>query len=219
VNIDNIYGRQVRLLVRLLPIIDAPVIRGSVFPAVRMEVRKIVEQHFGYAEIQLASLPDLYAGKLCAALDRQHPRDLFDVKLLLENEGLTEELKKTFLVFLISHHRPIHELLAPNLKDLRQPFDTEFAAMTQVEILIGDLEGVRKQLIDLIHQALTPDEKEFLLSFKRMHPKWELLGIKNADHIPQLPSVRWKMINLERLENSKHSVLYKKLESVLSRPS
>lgn len=153
-NIDNIYGRQVRLLVRLLPIIDAPVIRRSVFPAVRMEVHKIVEQHFGYAEIQLAS-----------------------------------------------------------------PFETEFAEMTQIEIRIDELEAVRQHLIELINQSLTLHEKEFLLSFKAKHPKWELLGIKNADHIPQLPSVRWKMINLERLENSKHSVLYKKLESVLSRPS
>ena len=32
----------------------------------------------------------LYGSKICAALDRQHPRDLFDVKLLLENEGFTK---------------------------------------------------------------------------------------------------------------------------------
>lgn len=58
----------------------SPVIRGTVFPEERMEVCEVVEKEFGYAEIQVASLPDLYAGKICAALDRQHPRDLFDVK-------------------------------------------------------------------------------------------------------------------------------------------
>ena len=94
----------------------SPVIRGTVFPEVRMEVVEEVEKEFGYVEMQIASLPDLYAGKLCAALDRQHPRDLFDVKFLLENEGLTDNLRKTFLIFLISHQRPMSELLAPNRK-------------------------------------------------------------------------------------------------------
>ena len=92
----------------------SPVIRGTVFPPEKMEVNALVEKEFGYAEIQVASLPDLYAGKICAALDRQHPRDLFDVKYLLENEGFTEDLRKTFLVFLISHQRPMSELLSPH---------------------------------------------------------------------------------------------------------
>ncbi|PYU26793.1 MAG: hypothetical protein DMG30_01135 [Acidobacteria bacterium] len=30
---------------------------------------------------------DLYQGKLCAALDRLHARDFFDVKVLLEDTG------------------------------------------------------------------------------------------------------------------------------------
>lgn len=43
--------------------------------------------------MQLLSFEDLYGGKICAALDRQHPRDLFDVYYLLQNEGITEALK------------------------------------------------------------------------------------------------------------------------------
>ncbi len=76
----------------------SPVLRGSVFPEEMREVSEKVEEQFGYVEMKMLSIPDLYAGKLCAALDRQHPRDLFDVKFLLENEGLTDDLKKTFLV-------------------------------------------------------------------------------------------------------------------------
>jgi predicted nucleotidyltransferase component of viral defense system len=38
------------------------------------------------------------AGKLHAAVDRQHPRDLFDVKLLYANAGFTDALFRTFLV-------------------------------------------------------------------------------------------------------------------------
>jgi predicted nucleotidyltransferase component of viral defense system len=83
---------EVRIKVEL-----SPVIRETVFPEERMEVVEEVEQEFGYVEMQVASLPDLFAGKICATLDRQHPRYLFDVKFLLENEGLTENLRKTFL--------------------------------------------------------------------------------------------------------------------------
>ncbi|WP_202409492.1 nucleotidyl transferase AbiEii/AbiGii toxin family protein [Hufsiella arboris] len=77
----------------------SPVIRGTVFAPQRMSVREEVEKDFGYTEILVASHADLYAGKICAALDRQHPRDLFDVKQLYENEGLTDDLRKTVIVF------------------------------------------------------------------------------------------------------------------------
>ena len=52
------------------------VLRGYVYePAVRA-VAPRVEDLFGYAEIPVVSFADLYAGKIVAALDRQHPRDL-----------------------------------------------------------------------------------------------------------------------------------------------
>lgn len=193
----------------------SPVIRGCVFPPLRMEVKEEVEKLFGYAEMQVASLPDLYAGKLCAALDRQHPRDLFDVKFLLDNEGLTEELRKTFLVFLISHQRPINELLAPNLKDIRKVYKNEFEQMARIEVPVEELEAVRLNLIELINQSLTPQEKQFLLSFKNKQPDWSLLGMDNIADIAQLPSVRWKMINLNKLSDVKHLALYEKLKTIL----
>lgn len=45
---------------------------------------------------EVVLLPDLYGDKLCAALDRQHPRDLFDVKLLLDQDGLDVAPSKAF---------------------------------------------------------------------------------------------------------------------------
>jgi predicted nucleotidyltransferase component of viral defense system len=66
-----------------------PVIRGCVYEAEKRGVSAAVEDAFGFAEIQVVSLPDLYGGKIVAALDRQHPRDLFDVRDLLANEGIT----------------------------------------------------------------------------------------------------------------------------------
>jgi len=71
------------------------VIRGSVYPAGDRDLTRRAEELFELSvTAQTLSLADLYAGKLCAALDRQHPRDLFDVKLLLDNEGMTDEIRK-----------------------------------------------------------------------------------------------------------------------------
>lgn len=63
-----------------------------------MNVSPQVEAQFGYVEAPVLHLHDLYSGKLVAALDRQHPRDLFDVQLLLENEGLDDDLVEVFIV-------------------------------------------------------------------------------------------------------------------------
>jgi len=192
----------------------SPVIRGSLFPAVRMEVRPQVEKEFGYAEMLVASHPDLYAGKLCAALDRQHPRDLFDIKQLYENEGLTEELRKTFLVFLISHFRPMAELLNPNRKDISGIYEMEFAQMAEIEVSLEELLSVREKLIADINKEMTDSERKFLLSVKNKTPDWALLGL-DAALVSELPSVKWRLINLNKMSENKHVTAYKNLEAVL----
>ena len=63
---------------------------------------------------------DLYAAKLAAALSRQHPRDLFDVGLLLKDERADAHLWRTFLVCLTCSPKPAWEMLAP-----RVPADSE----------------------------------------------------------------------------------------------
>lgn len=196
----------------------SPVIRGSVFPEKRMEVTEEVEREFGYVEMQLASFPDLYAGKLCAALDRQHPRDLFDIKFLLENEGLTDDLRKTFLVFLISHQRPMSELLAPNRKDISEIYVSEFMQMAQIDVPIQQLEEARENLIMQINADMTENERNFLLSFKNKKPDWSLLEIQNSEIVSNLPSVRWKMLNLDKLPIQKHKEAYEKLHKILFPP-
>ena len=63
-----------------------------------------------------------FTGPLFGLSDRQHPRDLFDVRDLLRNEGISDDLRRAFIVYLISHHRTMAELLAPT----RKPLDVEF---------------------------------------------------------------------------------------------
>ena len=107
-----------------------PVLRGTVYDPVMTGVVPAVETAFGFAEIQVVSFADLYGGKIVAAFDRQHPRDLFDVRGLLANEGINDELRRAFLVYVVSHNRPMAEVLAPTLKPLGEEFARGFAGMT-----------------------------------------------------------------------------------------
>jgi len=190
----------------------SPVLRGTVFKPEIMSVCDEVEDEFGFTEISVVALPDLYAGKICAALDRQHPRDLFDVKELLENEGFTDDLRKALLVYIISHNRPIAELLRPKLKDIRSIYEGEFANMAEKDVPLEELEEVRERLIQLIHEGLTEQERKFLLSFKSREPDWALLGLKG---VSDLPAIKWKQINLSKMSEDKHAQAYKKLTDVI----
>lgn len=196
----------------LIKIELSPVLRGTVFEPALLQVCEAVEDELGFAEISVVSFADLYAGKICAALDRQHPRDLFDVKLLLDNEGLTSALRKALLVYLISHPRPIAELLQPHLKDISGIYEGEFRNMADVDVPLAELLAVRRQLIDLINGKITQEEKEFLLSFKNKEPDWTLLGLDNID---KLPAVRWKRKNLSKMPAEKHANALKRLSFVL----
>lgn len=189
------------------------VIRGAVWAPVERELTKRAEETFELSVTSRSlSTPDLYGGKICAALDRQHPRDLFDIKVLLESEGITDEIRKTFVVYLASYDRPISELLDPVRKDVRQTYDNEFAGMTLEEIRYEDLIAARDTLIETLLRDLTASEKGFLLSLKEGHPKWDLLGLKG---IEKLPAIQWKLMNIRKMKKEKHTAALEKLKSKL----
>ena len=189
------------------------VIRGSVFPAQERELTRRAEDTFELSvTAQTLSLADLYGGKLCAALDRQHPRDLFDLKLLLDNEGITEEIRKAFVVYLASHDRPMHELLDPTRKDIRRIYENEFSGMAVDEVSYDELIAARETLVEILRKELTNDEREFLVSLKAGQPKWNLMGIKGLE---KLPAVQWKLTNIKKIPAKKQKELLEKLRRVL----
>ncbi len=178
-----------------------PVLRGTLFPAKIMALQEKVRSEFEKEfDIQISSLPDLYGGKIAAALDRQHPRDLFDVKLLLENEGLTQDIRNGFLVYLMCHKRPPNELLRPTLKDQSALFDLDFNGMTNIHFNNSDFIKTREELIDKINSSLSAKDKEFLLSFFDGKPDWTLF---KESHSQNLPAIKWKLINLNKLDSNK----------------
>ena len=189
------------------------VLRGSLFPTIDRTLAPKAAKMFGRSvTMRVVSLPDLYGGKLCAALDRQHPRDLFDVHGLFEEEGLTDDIRRAFVVFLASHDRPIGELLTPNLKDLTKVYAEQFSGMTNDPVPLAVLERTRSVLIEKINTELTPTEREFLLSLKQREPRWELLKLPGVE---RLPGPQWKLYNLRKMSPQKHADAVNRLREKL----
>ena len=124
----------------------SPVTRGAVYPARTMVASETVTEQFGFVETNVLAFEDLYGSKLHAALDRQHPRDLFDVKLLYENEGLTDDLFRVFMVYVASSGRPMHELLAPARPYREDLYDGEFSGMTRETVSRNALADTGRRL-------------------------------------------------------------------------
>lgn len=192
-----------------------PVLRGCVFPPEQRVVSPAVEEAYGFAEMQVVSFPDLYAGKLVAALDRQHPRDLFDVRDLLRNEGIDDELRSAFSVYLVSHNRPIAEVLSPIRKPLDEEYWRGFAGMTNEPVAVAELEDTREAMIATMVGEMPEAHRRFLLSFERGEPDWHLLSIPSAQN---LPAVTWRQKNLISLSLEKRNQLVGALEAVLYTP-
>jgi len=206
----------VKLLVRnddaQVKIEVTPVLRGCVFEPEERTVSAQVEAQFGFAEMHVVSFADLYAGKIVAALDRQHPRDLFDVRDLLANEGIDDVLRQAFIVYLLSHNRPMAEILDPIRKPLEAEFERGFAGMTDTAVTVGDLAGAREVLIAAIVGEMPEAHRRFLVSFERGNPEWDLLEVAGA---MELPAVRWRQQNLDRLTADARKDLVSGLEAVL----
>jgi len=189
-----------------------PVSRGCVFDPVTMTVSEKVEQAFGFAETQVVSFADLYGGKIVAALDRQHPRDLFDVRDLLATEGLSDELRAAFVAYMLSHSRPMAEVLGPTRKDLTQEFERGFLGMTAEPVALEDLIQAREAIIADAVGNMPDVHRHFLISFKRGEPDWSLLGLP---HVADLPAVKWRQQNYDKLSAEVRAREVAKLERVL----
>lgn len=150
-------------------------------------------------ELPVTSLEDTYGGKLAAALDRQHPRDLFDVLQLFAHEGITPAIRRAFVVYVASHNRPVHELLFPADQEIELAYSGSFAGMTSERVALDDLLHARKRMMSELQSGLDADERGFLLSLVSGEPEWERLGVA---HVSQLPAVLWKLHNLEQLKRA-----------------
>lgn len=176
------------------------VFRGTVLPVetrqLGNEARKLFTTELS---VPVLATSELYGSKLVAAMDRQHPRDLFDVRGLFELSGLTEEVVECFVCYLAGHNRPVHEVLFSRDVDMSSAFENEFAGMARNPITLAELEDVRRRLKRELLAALTGNQQEFLLSLVAGEPNWQLM---KCSHLSELPAIRWKLQNLANLKKS-----------------
>jgi len=188
------------------------VMRGTVYPVRDASLSpRASEVLLADLELPVVSLEDMYGGKLVAAMDRQHPRDLFDCLQLFAHEGITPAIQRAFVVYLACHNRPVHEVLFPAIRDISQEYERTFKGMTAETVELSDLIAARERLIRELQQGLNADERNFLISFVRNQPDWRLLGIP---HISELPGIRWKLHNLGLLANLSPKKFEKQAEAV-----
>ena len=213
----NIENHTIKLLVTSneaqIKIEPNTVQRGNIFPLETHQLCQRAEDEFELSvAINTINYAELYGSKITAALDRQHPRDLFDIKLLFDNEGLTEDIIKAFVIYLASHPRPMSELLHPNEKDIEQEFNTQFSGMANMVVELDELLSARSQLIKEINERLTEKQRMFLLSVKQGEPNWDLM---NTPGIDKLPAIQWKLRNIKNMDKEKHRQACEKLSAIL----
>ncbi|NCC49727.1 MAG: nucleotidyl transferase AbiEii/AbiGii toxin family protein [Spartobacteria bacterium] len=187
--------------------------RGTVYEPVTRDLVLDAQDAFqAFVLARTLSTADLYGGKICAALDRQHPRDLFDMKILFENEGITSEIRRAFVVYLAGHNRPMSELLNPRFCDLTAVYEEQFSGMVSSTVTLEELNAVREKLVEVLRRDLTQEERLFLLSMKSGDPEWSILGY---DHLERLPALQWKLQNIRKMSAQKRDAEYHRLISIL----
>jgi predicted nucleotidyltransferase component of viral defense system len=212
-DLDILAGLLIRRDDETVKIEPNPVLRGSVFPTETRALCQGAQDFFELSiEARTLSFEDLYGGKACAALDRQHPRDLFDIDMLFKNEGLPEKVRKAFIVYLVSHSRPMVEILNPQWGDLRPVFEREFQGMVVEPVTPEELRTIGGQLVSKLREEMTQEEKQFIVSVKEGKPQWNLLGMPGIEN---LPAVQWKLLNIGRMPKVKHREALRKLRNYL----
>jgi predicted nucleotidyltransferase component of viral defense system len=176
------------------------VFRGTALP---VETRSLVAAAQDLFTTDLAvpvlATAELYGSKLAAAMDRQHPRDIFDVVHMLEHFGWQHSFVDCFVVYLAGHNRPVHEVLFPKTKPLEPAFTGEFTGMTRDTVELDTLVRMQARLLDELPRQLTPKHRDFLKSLVQGDPAWELMPMP---HLRELPALMWKLMNLTKLKKS-----------------
>jgi len=194
-----------------------PSLLGHLFPVRDLACSDRVQQQYeAFVEARCVSHGELFGGKICAALDRQHPRDLFDVKRLLDQEGLTDEVRLGAIAGLVSHGRPIAELVGPAHKDQRETFRSQFEGMPFEPFNYDDHQATLERLVSALHASFTDDDRAFLLSFEAGDPDWSLFPVAV---LAELPAPRFKLMNIRKFRGAspeRHEAILNALEKLLT---
>lgn len=171
--------------------------RGIMSAVERHQLCQAAQDHFEmFVEMNLVPASQLFGGKIVAALDRQHPRDLFDTKKFLDRNGLNNETMQGFLFCLFSSKRPVIEILEPNFLQNEKIIENQFKGMTNEEFSSEMYNQERERLIYSILKLLTVQEKRMIVSVAKGEPEW-IYGDWS-----RFPGIAWKLKNIEIFKNN-----------------
>jgi predicted nucleotidyltransferase component of viral defense system len=174
------------------------VFRGTLLPVVSRQIVPRAQEMFR-VDFEIPTLADaeLYGSKLVAALDRQHPRDIFDILHMYDTYGLREDFVDAFVGYLAGHNRPPHEVIGAKQKSMDNEYHASFVGMTVDAVSLETLVDVQTRLHRELPKALTRKHKDFLISLVKLEPDWSLMPYA---HLEEMPAIRWKMENLLKLK-------------------
>jgi len=166
------------------------------------------EQYESFFEMNLVPEEQLFGGKIVAALDRQHPRDLFDTMKFLDRKGLDEKILSGFLFCLFSSNRPFNEILQPNLLNQENTLDYQFKGMSNQKFTYQMFSYERDRLINSINKQLTAQQKNMIINVAIGQPDW-IYGDWSG-----FPGIAWKLRNIEILKRENPNKFKSQIESL-----
>lgn len=191
------------------------VFRGTLLPVHSRPLTPSTQNLFATdVSLPVLATEELYGSKLVAAMDRQHPRDIFDVLMMYETIGLEPGTVDCFVAYLAGHNRPIHEVLFANAQTLEDRYKNEFEGMTVQPVALDLLVHTQHKVIADLPKALSDNHREFLLSLVQCKPEWSLMPFA---HLAELPAIKWKLQNLATLQSKKPAVFAQQYELLSTR--
>ena len=96
----------------------------------------------------------------------------------------------------------------------RKEFEQNFDGMTHEPVTLEELLKAREDLIAEVSGKMPKQHREFLMGFKRGAPDWDILGVPGA---AELPAVKWKQINLDKMSKEARAKAVARLDEVLNK--
>jgi predicted nucleotidyltransferase component of viral defense system len=186
--------------------------RGIIFPVEIVPLCFHAQETFDqFIEARIVPKSQLFGGKIVAALDRQHPRDIFDIHQFLSMNGQFLEVKKGLIFCLLSSNRPLHELLNPNFTNQKSAFVNQFDGMSDLHFTYEQFEETRLTLIKKATELFSEEDKDFFINFVKGNREDLPVGKAGSnDAFLSYPAIQWKRYNLNMLK-MKNPEKFKKL--------
>ena len=180
------------------------IFRGTLLPTKAVPLTPSAQDMFTTEiAVNMLDTAEIYGSKLVAAMDRQHPRDIFDVLKMYEKFGLDAAIVDCFVAYLAGHNRPVHEVLFSADAPLEAIYENHFKGMTGDDVSLATLLQTRANMKRDLPDALTSNHKQFLLSLVQATPQWERMPFP---HLKDLPALKWKLANIAKLKAAKPDV-------------